>query len=188
MADQIAKKLKTTTKLISISMLGAALLLVTLPALSLRVAFAASSTGSNTSSSGNNTTAPQCSGSTTFVPDQPGQGTNTNPSVGPTNSGRCIGAPVGQASDKAATCNNCAAQVYQYVNAFVDLLSAVAALVATISIVIGGIQYTSSSDDPQKVSKAKKRITDAITAIIAFLLLWAFLQWLIPGGYFNGAA
>jgi Type IV secretion system pilin len=67
----------------------------------------------------------------------------------------------------------------------ITFLAAIAGLVAVIAIVLGGIQYASSSDEPQKVAAAKKRIYNAILGLLGFLFLWAFLQWLVPGGVFN---
>lgn len=66
-----------------------------------------------------------------------------------------------------------------------NFLGAIVGIVVTISIVTGGIQYASSADDPQKVAAAKKRITNSIIALIAYLFLFGFLQWLVPGGFFR---
>jgi len=94
-------------------------------------------------------------------------------------------------TDTATTCKGPNGQqidcdiISKYANPFITFLSAVAGLVATISIVVGGIQYASSSGDPQKVSAAKKRIANSILAIVGFLLLYAFLQWVVPGGYLH---
>ena len=36
--------------------------------------------------------------------------------------------------------------------------------------------------DPNHVAEAKKRISNALLALVAWLLIYAFLQWIIPGG------
>ncbi|HUC89964.1 MAG TPA: pilin [Patescibacteria group bacterium] len=74
----------------------------------------------------------------------------------------------------------------RYLNPAINALSAVVGLVVVISLVIGAIQYSSSRDNPQAVGAAKKRITNAILALVSFFLLWAFLQWIVPGGFLNG--
>lgn len=73
--------------------------------------------------------------------------------------------------------------IEKYINPLINFLSAVVGIVIVISFVVGGIQYASSEDDPQKVKQAKSRIINAILALLAFLFLYAFLQWLVPGGF-----
>jgi len=75
--------------------------------------------------------------------------------------------------------------IAKYINPLITLLSALVGLVVTISIVIGGIQYSSSAGDPQAATAAKNRIRNAIIALVAFIFLYAFLQFLVPGGIFR---
>jgi hypothetical protein len=72
--------------------------------------------------------------------------------------------------------------VDKYLNPFINLLSSLVGIAVVLSIILGGIQYTTSGGDPQKAAKAKGRITNSIVAMIAFMFLYAFLQFLIPGG------
>lgn len=75
------------------------------------------------------------------------------------------------------------------VNSFVDvvnLLSAVVGIIVVGVIIFGGIQFSTSGGDPQRVAEAKKHISNAVIALVAFLLLWAFLNFIIPGGVLNG--
>jgi len=71
------------------------------------------------------------------------------------------------------------------INAIVDVLTALVGVVVVGVIILGGIQYSAAGDNPQAVSAARKRITNGLIALIAFLLTAAFLQWVIPGGLFN---
>lgn len=75
--------------------------------------------------------------------------------------------------------------VNNYVNPFINLLSIAFGLIAVISLILGGIQYSTSQGDPQKSAQAKSRISNTLLAIFAYLFLYAFLQFLIPGGLFN---
>lgn len=75
--------------------------------------------------------------------------------------------------------------VERYVNPFINLLAAAAGIAVVISIVMGAIQYSSAGGDPGKVSAARDRIRNAIIALLAFLFLYAFLNWLLPGGIGN---
>ncbi len=69
-----------------------------------------------------------------------------------------------------------------YINPAIKTLAAIVGVAVTISIVVGGIQYASSGDDPQKVSAAKSRIIKALLTLIGFFFLFAFLNYIIPGG------
>lgn len=72
--------------------------------------------------------------------------------------------------------------ITKYINPAVKFMAAVAGVAVVISIVIGGIQYSSAGGDPSKVSAARKRIQEAVVALLAFLFLMAFLNFIIPGG------
>jgi Type IV secretion system pilin len=84
----------------------------------------------------------------------------------------------------AKTCSggDCSGLITKYVNPAIRLLSGLVGVLVTISIVVAGIQYASAGGDPSKVVAARKRITNAILALLAYLFMFAFLQWLIPGG------
>lgn len=64
-------------------------------------------------------------------------------------------------------------------------LSGLVGVIVTIMLVVGGIQYSLAGDSPEATAKAKKRITNALFALVAFFFIFAFLNWLIPGGIFN---
>lgn len=91
------------------------------------------------------------------------------------------------AADPNAECNkeNGCDLIAKYVNPAILLLSYSFGLIATLSIIMGGIQYAASAGDPQKVAAAKKRIINTVIAVVAYFFLYAFLQFLIPGGLFK---
>lgn len=72
--------------------------------------------------------------------------------------------------------------ITKYVDPLVNALTALVGVAVVVSIIIGGIQYSSSEGDPGKASAAKNRIKNAIIALVAFILLYSFLNFLIPGG------
>jgi predicted small integral membrane protein len=70
-------------------------------------------------------------------------------------------------------------------NDIIKFLSAGVGVIVTGAIIVGGIQYMTAGDNPNAVAEAKKRITNALIALIAFFFMFMFLQWLIPGGVFK---
>jgi|GEM_PF-701552 len=84
----------------------------------------------------------------------------------------------------ANTCTNgdCSGLFDAYINPAVKVLSGLMGVIVVISIVVGGIQYSSAGGDPGKVSAARKRIMNSVIALLAYLFMLAFLQFLLPGG------
>jgi hypothetical protein len=86
-----------------------------------------------------------------------------------------------QDSDGTSHCD----LIAQYVNPAINLLSVSFGIIAVISLIFGSINYTTSEGDPQKASKAKQRIANTLFATVAYMFLYAFLQFLVPGGIFH---
>lgn len=74
----------------------------------------------------------------------------------------------------------------KYINPLIQLLSGLIGIIIAGGIIFGGIEYITSEGDPQKATSGKKHITNALFALAAFLLLYAFLQFIVPGGVLNG--
>lgn len=72
--------------------------------------------------------------------------------------------------------------IIRYIRIFTDALSVIVGIVVVMSLVIAGIQYSAAGSNPQAVAAAKKRIGQALLALVIYLFLFAFLQWLVPGG------
>lgn len=81
--------------------------------------------------------------------------------------------------------NDSTGRVEEYLQLAVNIFTATSTLAIVASVIIFGIQYSASGGNPQATAKAKERINGAFIALIATLLLYAFLQWLIPGGVFS---
>ena len=60
-------------------------------------------------------------------------------------------------------------------------------IVGTFAIVISGIQYMTAKDNAGQMAAAKTRLIATAVGLIAYALLWAFLQWVLPGGVFNNS-
>jgi hypothetical protein len=74
----------------------------------------------------------------------------------------------------------------KYLNPTVNALTAVVGLAAAAAIIFGAIQVSSSAGDPQKAANGKNHIRNALVGLLAYILLYSFLQFIIPGGRFNG--
>lgn len=77
--------------------------------------------------------------------------------------------------------------LWKYINPAIDMMGATAGAAVVIGAIVGGIQYSTSEGDPGKAAAAKKRIINSLVALAAFLLMYAFLQFILPGGLLNNA-
>lgn len=73
-------------------------------------------------------------------------------------------------------------------NAFVDSLNDIINVlgyfvlpIVIIVIIVGGIQYSLAGGNPKQAADARRRIAKALVSLIAYIFLWAFLRYLIPG-------
>lgn len=74
--------------------------------------------------------------------------------------------------------------ILDYLVIFIRILTSVAGVVIVMMVIVGGIQYSASRDNPQATAAAKSRIFSAILALIVYLFGFAFLQYIVPGGIF----
>ncbi len=91
-------------------------------------------------------------------------------------SGQCTSA------DITADPGNCA--ILAWLLILINALSGLVGIIVVIMIIVGGIQYSAAGDDPQKITEAKQKITNALLALFVFIFMFAFLQWVVPGGLF----
>lgn len=66
----------------------------------------------------------------------------------------------------------------------VNVLSGIVGAVIVLMITFRGVQYVFSRDDPKIAAAAKSGMRDAVLALVYFLFIFSFLQWVIPGGLF----
>jgi len=79
-------------------------------------------------------------------------------------------------------CKHTGNGIMDFLYAMIRFLSAGVGLAAIASIIVGGIQYTTSRGDPNATAKAIDRIRNTVIAILFFIFIFAILNWLIPGG------
>lgn len=73
--------------------------------------------------------------------------------------------------------------VFDLTFAIIRLLADGVGIAVVLSVVIAGIQYTMSGDDPRAVSAAKSRVVSAVTALFVFLFAYALINYFVPGGF-----
>ena len=69
--------------------------------------------------------------------------------------------------------------------AIIRVLSAGVGLVVIASIVVAGIQYTTSRGDPNATARAISRIRSSVIALLIYIFAAAMLDFVIPAGFFK---
>ena len=73
-------------------------------------------------------------------------------------------------------------KIEDILNMFLVVVTTGVGIAAVGSIVFAGVLYITARDNAAQVSKAKTMIMNTIIGIVAYILMWAFLEWIIPGG------
>jgi hypothetical protein len=77
---------------------------------------------------------------------------------------------------------NTGGAILAYLALILSVLSKLVGAVIVLMLVVAGIQYITSMGDPGAIKDAKNKIVNAITALVLFLMMYAILNFLIPGG------
>jgi hypothetical protein len=72
----------------------------------------------------------------------------------------------------------------QWIRFFINVISSIIIVGAIVMVTLAGLEYSASGDNSQTVQNAKKRITNVMIGLVSYFFLYAFLQWVIPGGVF----
>lgn len=75
---------------------------------------------------------------------------------------------------------NC--RVLYWINVFINALTVIFGVIAVVMIGVGGVQYSFARDNPQQSAAAKERIRNVIIAIVAYVFIYGFIQYIVPGG------
>lgn len=67
----------------------------------------------------------------------------------------------------------------------INVLTAGIGIAAVGGLIYGGIMWSSAGGNPGQVQKARQIITNVVIGIIAYALMYSFLNFLVPGGIFN---
>ena len=64
----------------------------------------------------------------------------------------------------------------------VDIMTIGIGILGVIGITVVGIQYLTSGGSEEKTRKAKRRMFEIVIGLVAYVVLYALVKWLIPTG------
>lgn len=86
-------------------------------------------------------------------------------------------------------CDSCnGGAIYQILAGCLDILTILIGACAVIGIIIAGIMYINSAGDVARQTKAKRRIYEVIIGLCCYGVLFAFANFLIPGGVIRSSS
>ena len=75
--------------------------------------------------------------------------------------------------------------VWQLLLMVVNILTAGVGVIAVAGIVYGAVLYTTAEDKADQVKQATNIITNVVIGLVLFALMWAGLNFIVPGGVFS---
>lgn len=63
----------------------------------------------------------------------------------------------------------------------VDIMSIGIGILGVIGITVVGVQYLTAGGDEGKVKKSKQRMLEIVIGLVAYVVIYAALRWLLPG-------
>ena len=86
---------------------------------------------------------------------------------------------------KIKNCDDGESAIWGLLLIVINVLSAGVVMVAIGGFVYASILYSSAENNPGQISKAKEMIMNVVIGLVCYALMYAFLQFLIPGGVFQ---
>ena len=78
-------------------------------------------------------------------------------------------------------CNNTGAgSIREIILNVIDILSIGVGILGVIGISIVGIQYLTAGGSEEKTRKAKRRMFEIVLGLVAYVVIYALLKWLLP--------
>lgn len=87
------------------------------------------------------------------------------------------------ATENPATCtlDGCDL-ISNIINPIISVLTVIVGIAVVLGIMIGGFQILSAGGEAQKVASGRKHIINAVIGAVSYVLLYVFIDWLMPGG------
>lgn len=92
----------------------------------------------------------------------------------------CAGVKTSKALGTTCVGDGTTNPIYALIYLFVKFLSGILGLVLVLVLVIAGIQYIISNGSSDDMKSAKNRIKAAVTAFVLYIIMFAFLQLILP--------
>ena len=70
--------------------------------------------------------------------------------------------------------------IFCVLNFVVDIMTIGIGILGVIGITIVGIQYLTAGGSEEKTRKAKRRMFEIVIGLVAYVLIYAALKWLLP--------
>ncbi|MCU0667244.1 MAG: hypothetical protein MUF85_01350 [Patescibacteria group bacterium] len=71
-----------------------------------------------------------------------------------------------------------------WIQFFMNWLTVLIVAGSTVMVAYAGVRYILARDDAGGVKAAKEQIGNVVIGLLTYFFLYAFLQWLVPGGVF----
>lgn len=88
-------------------------------------------------------------------------------------------------SPSSSYCSSDHSAIIDLIYSVIKFLTDGVGLVIIASLVVAGIQYITSSGNPEATHKAMARIQSTVIALLIFIFAYAILNYVIPAGFFN---
>ena len=72
--------------------------------------------------------------------------------------------------------------IIPYLKSWLIFFNDLVGIVIILMLTVAGIQYIASTGDPNNIKSAKNRVVNAVIALVLYLMMFAILQFLVPGG------
>jgi len=82
-------------------------------------------------------------------------------------------------------CGNDTNGIWAILLIVINILTAGVGVVAVLGIVYASILWTTAEDKADQLNQAKGIITNVVIGLLAFILMWAGLNFIVPGGVFD---
>ena len=71
--------------------------------------------------------------------------------------------------------------IIKILTTIIDVMTVGIGVLGVIGITIVGIQYLTAGGSEEKTRKAKRRMFEIVIGLVAYVLIYALLKWLMPG-------
>lgn len=71
-------------------------------------------------------------------------------------------------------------EIKRLLGVVVDVMTIGVGVLGVLGITIVGIQYLTAGGSEEKTRKAKRRLLEIIIGLVAYVLIYALLKWLVP--------